>query len=114
MKTPKRLVVASTQSGVGLSTIFKGIVVSLRETGLSVKVDIIGDSLINATHYRRITGKITQNLSPRLLSNEQIINGYKSSLNNCEVHCLLCEDINHLSSLAKDLDTVLFLSLIHI
>ncbi len=109
MKIPKRLVVTSTQSGVGLSTIFKGIVVALRETGISIKVDIVGDSLIKATHYRRITGKISQNLSPKLLSNQQIINSYKSSLNNCDVHCLLCEDINHLGSLAKDLDTVLFL-----
>lgn len=108
MKSPKRLIFASTQKGAGLSSIFKGLLVSLRESGVSVRADIIGDSLIKATHYRRITGKISQNISPTFLSKEQILNNYKLSLNHCEVHCLLCEDISYLDSLAEDLDAVLF------
>ena len=108
MTAPKRLVFTSTQSEVGLSTVFKGIVLSLRDSGLLVKTDIIGDSLIKATHFRRITGKISQNLSPNLLSSQEIINSYKSSLNNCELHCLMCENINYLDLIIEDLDTVLF------
>jgi cobyrinic acid a,c-diamide synthase len=102
IQQPKRLLFLSTRAKLGLSSIVKGLLVSLKEAGISVRVDMLGDSLLEATHIRRTTGRICQCLAPNLLTKEQILYGYGLSLSSCEVHILVCNDVDYIKQ-NKDL-----------
>jgi cobyrinic acid a,c-diamide synthase len=68
-----RLMIVGTGKGVGTSTITLGLLVALKRAGVSVALSKIGNSLVDATHQRRIAGRLAHTLDLWMLSSSQLL-----------------------------------------
>ncbi len=75
--TPKsnsfpRVLIVGTHKGVGVSTVVLGLLVTLRKKNLGLATLKIGSSLVEATHHRRILGRVSYAIDPLVQNLEQI------------------------------------------
>ncbi len=64
--------VVGTGRKVGTSTIAQGLLIALKRAGLSVAVGKVGPDIVDTTHHRRISGRLTHSLDLWMLSAEQL------------------------------------------
>lgn len=74
--TVPRLMIAGADKGAGASTVMLGLVVALKRSGVPLAVGRIGPSLIEATHYRRISGRLSHSLDSWMLNKLQLVNSF--------------------------------------
>lgn len=76
---------SGAQHGVGVSTLHKGLVVALKQRELSVATAKVGNSLVETTILRRLSGRLSHSLDPWLLSNEDLLASYSLLLSGAEL-----------------------------
>ncbi len=70
--TVPRVMVVGTGCGVGTSTIIQGLIVALKRSGVSLALGKVGSSLVDATHQRRLAGRLAHTLDFWMLSKPQV------------------------------------------
>ncbi len=75
INTP-RLLFASAEQGAGVSTVFLGLLVALSKAGVSTAVANIGPSLVQTTHYRRISGRFAHTIDLWSISRDQAVQSF--------------------------------------
>jgi len=71
-KLVPRLLLAGASRGAGLSSLILGLLVCFRKSGISVGTANVGPSLVETTHFRRISGRLSNTLDPWILSRDAI------------------------------------------
>lgn len=71
--TVPRLVVAGTGAEIGTSAIVLGLLFTLKKRGFHVAASKIGPSLIEPSHHRRITGRLSHSLDPWMLTRDELL-----------------------------------------
>lgn len=71
-----RLLFTSAEHGAGVSTVFLGLLVALSKAGVGTAIANIGPSLIQTTHYRRISGRFAHTIDLWSLSREQAVQSF--------------------------------------
>ena len=71
-----RFALIGAAGGVGVSTILLGILFEFKQRGLTIAAASLSSSLIEPTHYRRITGHLSHTLDPWMLTPEQRLNSF--------------------------------------
>lgn len=88
-RTPKisvpRVMVVGTGRGVGTSTVVLGLLIALKKQRSQVAASKVGPSLSATTNHRRITGRLSHNFDPWMLSQEQLITSLSQVVRGAEI-----------------------------
>lgn len=63
---------AAPSAGAGLSTVALGLVVQFKRKGVPVAIAKVGHSLIDTTHYRRVSGRLSHSLDLWMLDKKRL------------------------------------------
>ncbi|MCK9632067.1 MAG: cobyrinate a,c-diamide synthase [Methanoregula sp.] len=69
--TIPRIIIAGTHSGCGKTTVASGIMGALTKEGYTVQPFKVGPDFIDPTHHTRICGRISRNLDPFMMGEEE-------------------------------------------
>ena len=70
--TVPRVMIVGSSAGVGVTSVTLGLVAALKKRKVSIGVASVGTDLVQATHYRRVTGTLVHSLDLWMLSREQV------------------------------------------
>ena len=112
--TVPRAFLCGAARGCGTSTITIGILAALKRAGMTAACGLMGSRLIQATHYRRVTGTLTHSLNAWMLDREQLTQSIARVSGGAEVVLIegeqaLFDDYPHDFSVASDAEAAVYL-----
>jgi|GEM_PF-2736406 len=87
-----RVMVVGAHGSVGVPNLVLGILVSMSRQKVSTAVGYAGDSLVRATHARRVTARLAHTLDPWALEREPLIQAFARLSGGAELVLIECCD----------------------